>query len=110
MYACTQVDGGRLLEGYVDLLYRSTEGLVVVDYKTASDGSASALDQRVEGYRFQGASYALAVSAATGEPVVRVTFVFLTPEGAVERHLADLDAGVAEVRALVVTGREVTVE
>jgi hypothetical protein len=42
--------------------------------------------------------------------VVRVTFVFLTPAGAVERHLPDLDVAVAEVRALVVAGREVLVE
>jgi hypothetical protein len=52
----------------------------------------------------------VAVSAATGEPVVWVTFVFLTPDGAVERHLPDLDAAVAVVRALVVTGHEVMVE
>jgi ATP-dependent helicase/nuclease subunit A len=75
-HACTPVDGDRLLEGYVDVLYRSDEGLVVVDYKTSSTSNAGVLDQRVEGYRFQGASYVLAVSAATGEPVERVTFVF----------------------------------
>ena len=38
------------------------------------------LDRRVEGYRLQGASYAVAVARATGEPVVRVAFLFLTPE------------------------------
>ena len=35
VYACTPIDG-RLLEGYIDLLYRDPEGLVVVDYKTAA--------------------------------------------------------------------------
>jgi hypothetical protein len=52
----------------------------------------------------QGASYALAVAAATGEPVVAMVFVFLTPEGPVDRPLVDLDAAVAEVRALAEAG------
>ena len=108
VYAGTPV-AGRLLEGYVDLLYRGRDGLVVVDYKTSVSSDPADLDERVEGYRRQGAAYALAVSAATGEAVVRVTFVFLTPEGALERHLPDLDGAVAHVRDLVAGGHEVTV-
>ena len=62
---------GRLLEGYVDLLYRGPDGLVVVDYKTASTSIPSELGPPGgQGYRMQGASYALTVAAATGEPVV----------------------------------------
>ncbi|CAN5915004.1 hypothetical protein BH23ACT10_BH23ACT10_05950 [soil metagenome] len=91
--------GDRTLEGYIDLLYRTDAGLVVVDYKTAS--SAADLDDRVAGYRTQGGAYALAVEAATGEPVVRVVFVFLTPDGAIERELDDLPACVAAVRHAV---------
>jgi ATP-dependent exoDNAse (exonuclease V) beta subunit len=106
VYACTPLDG-RLLEGYIDLLYRSPDGLVVVDHKTAATSDPDELDRRVEGYRIQGASYALTVAATTAEPVVRVTFLFLTPEGAVERHLSDLEASVAEVRRLVDSGTEV---
>ena len=64
------------------------------------------LDRRVEGYRLQGAAYALAVAQATGEPVVRVTFLFLTPGGAVERDLADLPGAVADVERLVRAGAE----
>jgi len=109
VYACTPVDGGRLLEGYVDLLYRRPDGLVVVDYKTAATADPALLDRRVAGYRAQGASYALAVAAATGEAVVQVTFLFLTPDGPVERHLADLERAVADVRALVRSGAEVLV-
>jgi ATP-dependent exoDNAse (exonuclease V) beta subunit len=100
VYTCAPVDG-RLLEGYIDLLYRGPDGLVVVDYKTAATSDPDKLDQRVEGYRTQGASYALTVSATTSEPVVRVTFLFLTPDGAIERHLSDLERSVAEVRQLV---------
>jgi ATP-dependent helicase/nuclease subunit A len=106
VYVCTPIDD-RLLEGYIDLLYRSPDGLVVVDHKTAATSDPTTLDLRVEGYRIQGASYALAVAATTAEPVVRVTFLFLTPDGAVERHLSDLDASMAEVRRLVVSGQDV---
>ena len=109
VYACTPVDG-RLLEGYVDLLYRTSEGLVVVDHKTSATADPDDLSHRVDGYRLQGASYALAVAAATGEPVVRVTFLFLTPQGAFERHLPDLDAAVTAVRGLVAAGAEHTTE
>jgi ATP-dependent exoDNAse (exonuclease V) beta subunit len=105
VYACTPVDG-RLLEGYIDLLYRGSDGLVVVDYKTAGTIDPGELDRRVEGYRLQGASYAVAVAATTGEVVDRVTFVFLTPDGAVERHLSDLDGAAAHVRTLLAAGRE----
>jgi len=106
LYACTPL-GGRLLEGYIDLLYRGPEGLVVVDFKTSATADPEELGRRVDGYRIQGASYALAVAATTGERVVRVTFVFLTPAGAFERDLADLDEAVAEVRRLVVSRSEV---
>ena len=60
--------GGRLLEGYVDLLYRDADGLVVVDYKTAGTNDPAQLDGRVEGYRLQGASYAI---SSPGPPANR---------------------------------------
>jgi len=109
IYSCTPHEG-RLLEGYIDLLYRAADGLVVVDYKTAATSDAALLDQRVEGYRLQGASYALTVATSTDEPVVRVTFLFLTPDGAVERDLGDLDATVADVRRLLRAGEEVVTD
>jgi ATP-dependent helicase/nuclease subunit A len=109
VYACTPV-GERLLEGYVDLLYRGPDGLVVLDYKTAATDDPEELDRRVRGYRLQGASYALTVAATTGEPVARVGFLFLTPSGPVDRELDDLDAAIADVRALVSAGREITVD
>jgi ATP-dependent exoDNAse (exonuclease V) beta subunit len=110
LYVGVPLEGGRTLEGYVDLLYRRAEGLVVVDYKTGPAGLDADLDALVARYRMQGAAYALAVADATGEPVVEVTFVFLTPEGPAERRLPDLPAAVAEVRRLAATpgGRLVT--
>ena len=106
VYVCTPVDG-RLIEGYVDLLYRSPAGLVVVDYKTAATSDSADLVRRLERYSHQGASYALSVAAATGEPVVRVTFLFLTPRGPVERDLPDIALAVRRARDLVASGREV---
>ncbi len=97
-FVATVVDG-RTLEGYIDLLYRTDAGLVIVDYKTAS--SAADLDARLERYRAQGGAYALAVAAATGERVARVVFVFLTPDGAIERELDDVDACAADVARTV---------
>lgn len=91
--------GDELIEGYVDLLYRSPEGLVIVDWKTdyleGDDDARAKLDR----YRLQGASYAVAVEAAAGEPVARVVFAFLSEAGAVERDLDDLAAAMAEVRS-----------
>jgi ATP-dependent exoDNAse (exonuclease V) beta subunit len=114
IYACTPVAaaGGRLLEGYIDLLYRADDGLVVVDYKTSASAAPAELDRRVASYRMQGGSYAVAVAAATGEPVVRVTFVFLTPEGAIERHLTgeDLVAATEGVLTMLAAGDEREVE
>jgi ATP-dependent helicase/nuclease subunit A len=100
VYVCVPVRG-RQLEGYIDLLYRGSEGLVVVDYKTSSTSDPEELGRRVQGYRVQGYSYALAVGDATGEPVTRVTFAFLTPDGPVELDLEDLGEGMAEVEELV---------
>jgi ATP-dependent exoDNAse (exonuclease V) beta subunit len=109
IYSCTPHEG-RLLEGYIDLLYRGADGLVVVDYKTAATSDPELLDKRVEGYRLQGASYALTVATSTDEPVTRVTFLFLTPDGAVERDLSELDASVADVRRLLRAGEEVVTD
>jgi ATP-dependent exoDNAse (exonuclease V) beta subunit len=104
VYVGVPMDGSRTLEGYVDLLYRHDGGLVVVDYKTGPADTAVDLDPLVERYRMQGASYALAVADATGEPVLDMVFAFLTPEGAVERALPDLAGSVAEARRLATTG------
>ncbi len=100
VYVCVPVRD-RQLEGYIDLLYRGSDGLVVVDYKTSSTSDPEELGRRVQGYRVQGYSYALAVRDATGEPVTRVTFAFLTPDGPVELDLEDLAGGMAEVGELV---------
>jgi ATP-dependent exoDNAse (exonuclease V) beta subunit len=110
LYVGAPLGGGRALEGYVDLLYRRADGLVVVDYKTGPAGPDVDLDPLVARYRAQGASYALAMGDATGEPVVDVVFVFLTPGGAVDRRLPDLAQAVAEIRQRAETGDHTLVE
>ena len=107
MYACTPV-GGRLLEGYVDLLYRRADGLVVVDYKTAAtnDLAELAAASRATGSR---APATRSRSPGDRRAGARVTFLFLTPNGPVERHLDDLDAAVAEVETQVAEASETVV-
>ena len=89
------VVGERVLEGFIDLIYRD-DGLVIVDYKTDTV-PAVALDQRVAFYRPQMAAYAAALQAATQESVTRCVLVFLSPGGAVERTVE----GIQEAAALV---------
>ncbi|CAN5900544.1 hypothetical protein BH23ACT2_BH23ACT2_06190 [soil metagenome] len=106
VYACTPTRSGRLLEGYIDLLYRTAAGMVVVDYKTAATSDPVELARRAVGYRLQGASYARTVAETTGEPVARVTFLFLTPDGAVEVDLDDVATAIGDVEQLVEAGTE----
>jgi ATP-dependent exoDNAse (exonuclease V) beta subunit len=73
--------GDGVLEGYIDLLYRDDDGLVVVDYKTDSWRSEAELDQKVERYRVQLEAYAEAVRGSVGEPVVRLQLLFLVAGG-----------------------------
>ena len=98
---------GITLEGYVDLVFRDDDGLVVVDYKTDAVDDQTRAD-RTTHYRIQAAAYALAVAEATGEPVVRGVLCFLDPAGAIEVEFAgaDLEAAVAEVRALLDAERD----
>jgi ATP-dependent exoDNAse (exonuclease V) beta subunit len=98
MYVATPVDD-TTLEGYVDLVYRRRDGLVVVDYKTDAFTDDADLDAKVARYRHQGASYAVALERATGEPVAECVFVFLGGRDARERSVSDLPAAMREVRA-----------
>ena len=67
---------GTVVEGYIDLLYRGPDGLVVVDYKTDDIHDDSAFQDKIDRYGRQVAAYALAVEQAVGEPVTRCVLVF----------------------------------
>jgi ATP-dependent exoDNAse (exonuclease V) beta subunit len=106
-YVAVPVEG-LTLEGYVDLVYRADDGLVVVDYKTDDVPTDESLARRLTHYRVQGAAYARAVAAATGEPVRRCVFVFLDPRGAREVVVegTELAEAIAQVEALVALERD----
>jgi ATP-dependent exoDNAse (exonuclease V) beta subunit len=93
--------GDRAIEGYVDLLVETDDGLVVVDYKTDSARTDAEVDAKLAAYELQGASYAVALEAATQREVVECRFVFCRPSGAIERSVADLPAAKARVRAVL---------
>ncbi len=95
--------GGRVLEGYIDLVYRGNEGLVVVDWKTDAVTDDSSIAAKVARYRLQGAAYAAALQAVTGESVARMVFVFMNSSNAevIEAELEDLKTAVAEAEATV---------
>ena len=93
------VIGDRVLEGFIDLIYRDN-GLVIVNYKTDTV-PAAALDQRAAYYRPQLAAYATALQAATQEPVTRCILVFLSPDGATERTIDRIDEAATLVRDAV---------
>jgi ATP-dependent exoDNAse (exonuclease V) beta subunit len=99
---------GMTLEGYVDLVYRDDDGLVVVDYKTDAVGDDDELARRLDHYRVQGAAYAFAVATATGERVTRCVFVFCDPAGAREVTIggAELDEAVRRVQVLLAAERD----
>ncbi len=89
--------GDGVLEGFVDLLYRDDEGLVVVDHKTDSWRKQADLDTKIDRYRIQLAAYAYAVGEVVGEPVFRAVLLFLGPSAAVER---DVDVASVDIPAL----------
>lgn len=90
--------GAGIIEGFIDLLYETPEGgLVVVDYKTdAIDATETA--ETAQRYRWQGGAYALALQQATGKPVREVIFLFLRPSK--EERLTDIPELVAAAAEL----------
>ncbi len=69
LFVAAEIDG-RVLEGYIDLLVRTPDGLVIVDYKTDQWTGPATRDERVARYRRQLAAYGVAIERVLGEPVV----------------------------------------
>ena len=90
------------VEGFIDLLYETDDGLVVVDYKTDRAPSEQQLEAAVERYTPQGAAYALAVEEALGRSVVKCVFVFVEPGRSREREIEDLRTAIVNVRGQLV--------
>lgn len=88
--------GSWMVEGFVDLLYERDDGsLVVVDYKTDHVAEAE-IDQRMEPYALQLATYALLLEAATQRVVVAASLVFAA--SGVVRDIADLRSRCADLQ------------
>ncbi|GAC1529340.1 MAG: UvrD-helicase domain-containing protein [Acidimicrobiales bacterium] len=91
--------GETVVEGYVDLLVETQDGLVIVDYKTDGVRSAAEVDAKVDFYASQGGAYAVVLEAVTGQTVTECRFVFCRPGGAIERTVDDLGSVTHRVRA-----------
>jgi len=101
LYVSTRI-GGVVLDGFVDLCFDDSAGLVVVDYKTDRVGDVREIEAVAGGYELQAAAYALALGAAAGKPVSRCVLVFLRPGEPVEHEVVDLPGRIAQVREVVV--------
>ncbi|MGH9097194.1 MAG: UvrD-helicase domain-containing protein, partial [Acidimicrobiales bacterium] len=97
----TDEPDGPVIEGIIDLLIETPDGYTVVDYKTDSVGDDEELTRAMHRYRFQGATYSLAVERALGRPVSRCVFLFLRGESAIQREVPDLRLAIDEVERLV---------
>jgi ATP-dependent helicase/nuclease subunit A len=91
--------GATVVEGFIDLLYETPEGLVVVDYKTDAVPDDAAIEAALPQYRLQLATYALLVTRTTARPVAGAALVFLAEHQARTHWIADLDDAVTEVRS-----------
>ncbi|MGB4861257.1 MAG: PD-(D/E)XK nuclease family protein, partial [Tepidiformaceae bacterium] len=98
LYVGTAIEG-TVVEGFIDLLYETDEGLVIVDYKTDSVRDAAQVATAMERYRLQGAAYAIVLEAALGRPVAKCVFVFAEPK--TEAVIADLEEAKAAVREAI---------
>ena len=93
--------GDVMVEGYVDLLIRTPDGLIIVDYKTDTATTTAQIDAKVAIYELQAATYAVALEITTGLDVVDCRFVFCQAGGAVERSVANVEEAKHRVRRAV---------
>ena len=89
--------GDGSLQGFIDLLFETPDGLVIVDYKTDSVRAAG-VSAAAARYRPQAGGYALAIQRATGRPVSEVVFLFLEPHS--EESMTDIEELTAEAEEL----------
>ncbi|MYA83739.1 MAG: AAA family ATPase [Acidimicrobiales bacterium] len=102
VFVTAPLDDGGVLEGFIDLLYETPEGrLVVVDFKTDAIADSDTVEQKTAYYRLQGATYAWCAQQATGMEVERIVFQFLTRDAVAEGVIegADLAQALKEVPA-----------
>jgi ATP-dependent helicase/nuclease subunit A len=92
----------RVLEGYIDLLVETGDGLVIVDYKTDRWSGPKQSAERIGRYRLQLAAYAVALAGIVDQPIVGGTLVRCVAGREPDQvEIPDWAAALAEVRALV---------
>jgi ATP-dependent helicase/nuclease subunit A len=96
--------GNVMVEGYIDMLVQTPDGLVIIDWKTDSASSPKEIDAKLAAYELQGATYAVALEASTGIDVVDCRFVFCKASGAIEKSVVDLAGAKQRVRDAVTAG------
>lgn len=91
---------GTVVEGFVDMLVDGDGGLEIIDWKT-DDITEAEVGRRMAQYELQAGLYVLGITRATGRPVRRVTYVFLSP--GVERDMGEpgrlMDVALARLAA-----------
>ena len=101
--------GHRVLEGYIDLLVRTADGLVIVDYKTDQWSGPVQTAERIGRYRTQLAAYGAALEATLDEPVVGGVLVRCRADNEPEQiEIPDWQAALDEVRSIVGNDAETT--
>ena len=102
LYVAAPING-LVLEGYIDLMYEEHDNndLILIDYKTDQITDLTVEDKVLQ-YRLQGAAYAFAVEATTGQHVKEMKLVFLSSDGGPARveRLDDLHLAIADVQLL----------
>ena len=79
--------GGRTVEGIIDLIIDTDDGLVIVDYKTDSTRSAADIETKVRHYTPQIRAYAQALALATGQKIATPQILFCQPAGITAVHV-----------------------
>ena len=87
--------GEVLVEGFIDLLIETDDGVVIVDYKTDSGGSAEGIASTLPTYELQLAAYAAALQQATGLQVSDAVLLYSGRDSAHEHSIGDIDAAIA---------------
>ena len=80
---------GRVIRGFIDLVFEEGGKLVVVDFKTDNVAAGEAED-KASFYEKQGAAYVMGLEAATGFEVSELVFSFLRPGVDVSRPVDDV--------------------
>ena len=79
--------GERLIEGYIDLVVTTPDGLLVIDYKTDSVASDEDMAAKVAHYSPQLRACAGALKSATGLHVAGAALLFIGPQNTAAKYV-----------------------